>query len=150
MFGFRHTSITGEFLRDTGARNNQDLLVYTTGTEVGGIAGNFAGLGNGQMLDDTNARMNPNGNTRVRGLAEADNTRDFFLTDIPWDSFNVGRVDLQRGANAMLFGVGSPAGIVNSSTNAAAFSKMKHGRVPLRQLRFRPRVPRLQSGSPRR
>ncbi len=114
--------ITGEFLRDTGARNNQDLLVYTTGTEVGGIAGNFAGLGNGQMLDDTNARMNPNGNTRVRGLAEADNTRDFFLTDIPWDSFNVGRVDLQRGANAMLFGVGSPAGIVNSSTNAAAFS----------------------------
>jgi len=113
--------ITSEFLRDTGARNNQDLLVYTTGTEVGGISGNFSGLGNSGMLDDTNARMNPNGNTRVRGLAEADNTRDFFLTDIPWDSFNVGRVDLQRGANAMLFGVGSPAGIVNSSTNAAGF-----------------------------
>ncbi len=114
--------VTAEFLRDTGSRNNQDLLVYTTGTEVGGVAGNFAGLGNGQMLDDTGARMNPNQNTRVRGLDAADNTRDFFLTDISWDSFNVGRVDLQRGPNAMLFGMGSPAGIINASLNSADFA----------------------------
>lgn len=60
-------------------------------------------------------------NTRVRGLASADNLRDFFLTDIPWDSYNVGRVDLQRGANSVLFGIGSPAGIINSSVNTAAF-----------------------------
>ena len=114
--------VTADFLRDTGARNNQDLLVYTTGTEVGGVSGNFAGLGNGQFLDDTGARMNPNQNTRVRGLDAADNTRDFFLTDIPWDSYNVGRVDLQRGPNAMLFGMGSPAGIINASLNAADFA----------------------------
>ncbi len=114
--------VTAEFLRDTGSRNNQDLLVYTTGTEVGGVSGNFAGLGNGQMLDDTGARMNPNQNTRVRGLDAADNTRDFFLTDIAWDSFNVGRVDLQRGPNAMLFGMGSPAGIINASLNSADFA----------------------------
>jgi hypothetical protein len=60
--------------------------------------------------------------TRVRGLDSADNTRDYFLTDIPWDSFDVGRVDLQRGPNSILFGTGSPAGIINVSTNGAAFT----------------------------
>jgi outer membrane receptor protein involved in Fe transport len=34
----------------------------------------------------------------------------------------VGRVDLQRGPNSILFGTGSPAGIINVSTNGAAFN----------------------------
>jgi len=115
--------VTKQFLQDTGARNSEDLLVYTTSTEIGGIAGNFAGLGDNKTLDDTTQRMAPHQNTRVRGLGRADNTRDFFLTDIPWDSFNVGRVDLQRGPNAILFGMGAPAGIINHSTNAASFKR---------------------------
>ncbi len=113
--------VTAKFLQDTGARNSQDLLVYTTSTEVGGSSGNFVGAGNGAMLDTRGQRTSPQTNTRVRGLASADNTRDFFLTDIPWDSYNVGRVDLQRGPNSILFGIGSPAGIVNSSLNVASF-----------------------------
>ena len=122
--------VNSQFLQDTGARNNQDLLVYTTGTEVAGVGGSFAGLGNGKTVDDSAQRMNPSQTTRVRGLAEADNTRDFFLSDIPWDSFNVGRVDMQRGPNSILFGIGSPAGIINSSVNAASFKD--EGKVELR------------------
>ncbi len=113
--------VTAQFLQDTSATNNETLLQYTVGTEVGGQYGNFAGLGNNKTLDDTSVRLAPHTNTRVRGLARADNTRDFFLTDIPWDSFNVGRVDIQRGPNAILFGMGSPAGIINHSTNDASF-----------------------------
>jgi len=113
--------VTSEFLKDTGARNNQDLLKYTTNTEVGGIGGNFAGLGNGQLLDDSNARLSPNTNTRVRGLTFADNTRDYFLTDVAWDTFNVDRIELQRGPNSILFGLGSPAGIINGSLKRAVF-----------------------------
>ncbi|HLP24770.1 MAG TPA: hypothetical protein VK477_03770, partial [Acidobacteriota bacterium] len=60
-------------------------------------------------------------NTRVRGLDAADNTRDYFLTEIPWDGYIVDRVDLQRGPNSILFGVGSPAGIINTSINTATF-----------------------------
>ncbi|MEO7414830.1 MAG: TonB-dependent receptor plug domain-containing protein [Opitutaceae bacterium] len=112
--------ITAKFLQDTNSRSAEELLVYTTGTEVAGQGGNFLGQGDGAVLTGTN-RTSPISNTRVRGLAEADNTRDFFLSDIPWDSYNVGRVDLQRGANSILFGIGSPAGIVNSSLNTAAF-----------------------------
>jgi hypothetical protein len=112
--------VTKKFLEDTNSRGVEDLLVYTTGTEVAGQGGNFLGQGDGAVLTATN-RSSPIANTRVRGLDEADNTRDFFLSDIPWDSYNVGRVDLQRGANSILFGIGSPAGIVNSSLNTAAF-----------------------------
>lgn len=113
--------VTNQFLKDTGAVNNETLLQYTVSGEVGGQYGNFAGLGDNKTLDDTNQRMAPHQNTRVRGLAAADNTRDFFLTDIPWDSYNVGRIDIQRGPNAILFGMGSPAGIINHSVNGAAF-----------------------------
>jgi outer membrane receptor protein involved in Fe transport len=111
--------VTAQFLQDTGARNTEDLLVYTTNTEVGGTAGNFSGTGG--RSDTGEARLRPHENTRVRGLARADNSRDFFITDIPWDSYNVGRVDLQRGPNSILFGLGSPAGMVNASLNTASF-----------------------------
>ncbi|HEY9153786.1 MAG TPA: TonB-dependent receptor plug domain-containing protein, partial [Opitutaceae bacterium] len=115
--------VTSKFLQDTGARNAQDLLVYTTNTEIGGIGGNFGGLGNSNGLKENAALLHPNQNTRVRGLDAADNTRDYFLTDIPWDSYNVDRIDLQRGPNSILFGVGSPAGIVNSQTIIADLRK---------------------------
>jgi len=109
--------VTQQFLQDTGATNAADLLVYTPSTEVGGIGGNFSGAaGHSTFTESTN-----NVATRVRGLDSADNTRDYYLTDIPFDTFNVGRVDLQRGPNSILFGVGSPAGIVNASTNGASF-----------------------------
>jgi outer membrane receptor protein involved in Fe transport len=114
-------AITSKFLQDTGAKNTQDLLVYTTSTEVGGASGNFVGAGNGAQIDTRGQRTSPQTNTRVRGLSAADNTRDFFLTDIPWDSYNVGRIDVQRGPNSILFGIGSPSGIINGSVNTASF-----------------------------
>lgn len=113
--------VTAQFLQDTGSRNTEDLLVYTTNTEVGGTSGNFANTGG--RSETTEGRIRPHENTRVRGLARADNTRDFFLTDIPWDGYNTGRVDLQRGPNSILFGLGSPAGIVNASLNSASFQE---------------------------
>jgi catechol 2,3-dioxygenase-like lactoylglutathione lyase family enzyme len=109
--------INSQFLKDTGAKNTQDLLVYTTNTEVGGVRGNFSNLGGVEAP----ALLRPNTNTRVRGLDAADNTRDYFMTEIPWDSYNVDRVDMQRGPNSILFGVGSPAGIINASLNSASF-----------------------------
>jgi outer membrane receptor protein involved in Fe transport len=112
--------VTQKFLKDTNSKSSADLLVYTTGTEVAGQGGNFTGGGDGTIIND-GAYVQPVANTRVRGLAAADNLRDFFLTDIPWDSYNVGRVDLQRGPNSILFGIGSPAGIINSSLNTASF-----------------------------
>ncbi|WP_044891522.1 TonB-dependent receptor plug domain-containing protein [Opitutus terrae] len=115
------TVITSQLLKDVQATNNETLLQYTAGTEVGSIRGNFAGLGDGAVLNEADRFTRPNANTRVRGLAAADNTRDFFLSDIPWDSFNLDRVDLQRGPNSILFGLGSPAGLLNAGLKQAGF-----------------------------
>ncbi|MFA5058331.1 MAG: TonB-dependent receptor plug domain-containing protein, partial [Opitutaceae bacterium] len=113
--------VTSQFLKDTAVKNSQDLLVYTPSTEVSGIAGNYSGFGGQKTYNESSKLINPSNNNRVRGLDAADNTRDYFLTDIPWDSFNVGRIDLQRGPNSILFGVGSPAGIINASINGASY-----------------------------
>ena len=113
------TVITSQFLKDTGAVNNASLLQYAPNSEVGGVFGNFAGTGDGAQLNEPIQR--PNENTRIRGLAAADSTRDFFRTEIPWDSYNIDRVDLQRGPNSILFGQGSPAGIINAGTKSASF-----------------------------
>jgi len=110
--------VTAQFLQDTGAKNQEDLLVYTPSTEVTGLRGNFSGVAGGAIYNENTV----DSTTRVRGLDSADNTRDYFITNIPWDAFDVGRIDLQRGPNSILFGTGSPAGIINASTNTAAFS----------------------------
>jgi hypothetical protein len=121
--------ITPEFLRDIGATNNETLLQYTLGTEVGNIQGNFAGVGDSAQLNESGKFTNPNQNTRVRGLTQADNTRDFFLTDIPWEGYAVDRVDLQRGPNSILFGQGSPAGIINTGMKQATFKNSNEAEV---------------------
>jgi len=113
--------ITKDFMTDIGATGSSTLLQYTTNAEVAGTRGTYAGLGNGTSLDETGSLRNPSSANRVRGLASADATRDFFVTDIPWDGYNVDRIDIQRGANSILFGLGSPAGIVNASTHNADF-----------------------------
>ena len=113
--------IPPEYLKDIGATDNASLLQYTTNTEVGGIYGNYAGLGDSATLNESGNLANPNSNTRVRGLSAAENARDLFVTDIPWDSYNTAGIDLQRGPNSILFGQGKPGGIINARTAAVEF-----------------------------
>jgi hypothetical protein len=115
--------VTSQFLLDTGATDNTSLLQSLGGTEVGGVNGNFASPGPGSssavLTEDT---IHPSEDTRIRGLAAADNTHDFFPSDIPWDSYNIDRIDVSRGPNAILFGEGSPAGIINAGSKSAEFN----------------------------
>lgn len=113
--------VTEQFMKDVGATDNKTLLQYTAGTEVGSIQGNFTGGQIGQKADESGTFASPNQNTRVRGLTSADNTRDFFMSDIPWDGYNIERVDLSRGPNSIIYGQGSPGGIINNSTKQAKF-----------------------------
>ncbi len=116
------TVVTSQFLLDTGATDNTSLLQRLGGTEVGGVNGNFASAGSGSsatlLTEDTISRPRAPGS---RGLAAADNARDFFISDIPWDAYNVDRIDISRGPNAILFGEGSPAGIINATSKSASF-----------------------------
>lgn len=115
--------VTQEFLEDVGATGIDELLQYTTSTEVAGNLGNFTGVSEGLdgQVNSGGARGNPDGTSRVRGLAAPDRTRNFYKTDIPFDTYNTDRIDINRGANSFLFGLGSPAGLVNNGMARARF-----------------------------
>lgn len=117
--------ITEEFFEDTGATDASTMLAYTLGTETGGTQGNFAGGGfdGAGRSDQDSARRSPESNQRVRGLDAATLTRSFFLTNIAFDSYNSSRVTINRGPNSILFGVGSPGGIIDNSLNLASLGK---------------------------
>ena len=118
--------ITAKFLEDTGSTNLKDVLVYQTSMEVKGFGGNLSGatpaLG-GVTSEPTLSNSDASVGTRVRGLADATLARNFYRSIIPMDGYNTDRVEINRGANALLFGVGSPAGIINTSTSAAELKK---------------------------
>lgn len=116
--------VTSKFLEDTGSFNLRDVLVYQTNMEVTGFGGNYSGAGValGAVTSEPNLGNGPVG-TRVRGLAEATQAMNFYRSVIPMDGYNTDRVEINRGANALLFGVGSPAGIINTSTSSANLRK---------------------------
>jgi len=119
--------ITPQFLKDLGITNAQDLFIYTNNTEIAGLNGNYSGaVSRGAGISISGAAegtrlSNPAGVNRSRGLTAMDSTRNYFQSDIPWDGFNINRVDISRGPNSFLFGVGSPSGISNVSTKDATF-----------------------------
>lgn len=116
--------VTPEFLKDTGATDTEGLLVYLTGSEVGGPGGNYSSLqpANNEGTLIVQGTVSAFGApTRARGLAGFDNTRDYFLSAIPLDSYNSDGVVVNRGPNSILFGLGSPAGIINNQLKKAGF-----------------------------
>lgn len=117
------TVVTPELMNDTASSNLRDLLVYVAGAEVGGMGGNYTdfNLTNNNVVDDSSVGRT-NTSTRIRGLAEADQARNYFLTAVPFDSYNSAAVEINRGSNAVLFGLGSPAGIINNVVQKAEFT----------------------------
>ena len=113
--------VTEQFMEDVAATDGQTLLSYVANVEVGGEHGNFTGAtdqGFGRYYQ-TEERTNPQNNQRVRGLLQADLTRGYYLTDIPFDSYNTERVTVSRGPNSILFGIGSPGGVINNGLKQA-------------------------------
>jgi outer membrane receptor protein involved in Fe transport len=121
--------ITSQFLDDTASTNLRDLLLYQTSAESTGFGGNLSGAAAapGGPVGEPSL-SNSNSGTRLRGLAEATQARNYFRSIIPMDGYNTDRVEINRGANALLLGVGSPAGIINTGTTSANLSKQS-GRV---------------------
>ena len=116
--------VNAELLRDTGATDLEDVMLITPNTEVAGMGGNYSATqyaGAGNIIPEGNRDDHQGGFTRVRGLAAADLTRDYFRTDVAFDTYNTDRIAVQRGANSALFGLGSPGGVVNATPIRANF-----------------------------
>ncbi|MBK1875987.1 TonB-dependent receptor [Pelagicoccus mobilis] len=107
--------VTSEFLEDTGSTDLEAVMPYLTSSEIGGLDGNFSGTEvNGSRPDQDESRANPQSTARVRGLFRPNYTRSYFSTNIPIDSYNTGSITINRGANSLLFGLGSASGVINN------------------------------------
>lgn len=106
---------TKDFMDDLAATNLEETLEYANNRETD--SGDTAdGTGTDQISDHVSYTF------RIRGLA-ASRALDYFDYNYPIDTYDVSRLDEARGPNAILFGFGSPGGIVNVTTNKAAVNR---------------------------
>lgn len=104
--------------------NTEGSLTYTQPTQSmrndGVLDVNAGGTQGNNMTPYTNAQAN-----RVRGLGAPSSAINYYpsIGAVPFDSYNTQSVEISRGPNSMLFGLGSPAGIVNQSTAQAMLNR---------------------------
>ncbi|MBI4624394.1 MAG: TonB-dependent receptor plug domain-containing protein [Verrucomicrobia bacterium] len=98
---------TREFLDDIGAINVNQALEYSLngGTDATDMTGN-AIVSNDLLL-------------QFRGFTGASLGRNYFGWSLSSDSYNIERLDFARGPNSILFGIGGPGGILNTTTKRA-------------------------------
>jgi hypothetical protein len=118
------TVISKQQMQDTSSVNINDMFLYEASTEG---TENFTSVGassKGAGFSD-NIQASPQTSNRVRGLGSVDITRDYFITNpvIQTDTYNVDDVELSRGPNSTLFGIGSASGILNESIEKAVLDK---------------------------
>ena len=120
--------ITMEQMEDTASVDINDVFRYEANTEGADTYTEGVNANRNDGLLDTNAGgmqgLQPHGHAtanRIRGIGRPGTTINYYqaLSIIPFDSYNTGRVEISRGPNSLLFGLGNPAGIVNQSTAQA-------------------------------
>lgn len=104
---------TKEFLDDTGITDLAKLLEYSVNSE---IETNESKPEPGQNPYINGERLVPS--ILIRGLL-ASQGMDYFTSITPTDPYRVGRYEDSRGPNSILFGIGSPGGLLNQSSKTA-------------------------------
>ncbi|MEO6001689.1 MAG: hypothetical protein ABIZ04_17180 [Opitutus sp.] len=100
-------TLTKDFMDDLAVTNLAQSLMYTANVENSNdFVSGATGLG---------AFAKPASGGRVRGLSPGTLSRNFFPVQNPTDNFNLERVTIASGPNAILFGLGSPAGILDAT-----------------------------------
>ena len=106
------TIFTEQMLDDLGANSINDILAFAPNTDafVNSLT-DTSGNGN-NFINNATQYVTRGGSTTVVG-------QDFFSNGIPTDRFNAEAFTFTRGPNAILFGLGNPAGAFVSSTKRA-------------------------------
>ena len=120
------TVVSTEQMKDFGMLDINDIFLYTVGTEGTGTFSDFAINQNGELTD--NVSLNPTTANRVRGIASANiSYGNFEMTGrMPIDPTVLSGVEISRGPNANVFGLGNPSGTVNQVPMAANTTKNKN------------------------
>lgn len=120
------TVMTKGQMSDFAMLDLNDVFLYVAGTEGSGTYTDFTLDRNGSISD--NVQINPTQANRVRGLAPANVALGNIETmgRVPVDPIIVDAIEVSRGANANVFGLGNPSGTVNQ---VAASANVNRNRV---------------------
>ncbi len=107
------TVVTKEQMADFAMLDINDIFQYTAGTEGTGTYTDVQVNRNGDLTD--NVQNNPNQANRIRGLSNANVSFNNFEMSgrMPIDPSITNGVEISRGPNANVFGLGQPGGTVN-------------------------------------
>ena len=112
--------VTKQQLMDTASVDINDVFKYEANTEGTHQWTSFTN-DRGTISDDI--QSNPTLATRMRGLTAANTAVDGFITSIPFDTYNVDSIEISRGPNSSIFGLGNTGGGVNVITARANLSQ---------------------------
>lgn len=106
------TVVTKEQLLDTAAVDINDVFLYEANTE--GLHQYTEFTQDRDFFNDTTT-LNPQSSNRVRGLTAANTARGNYATSslLPIDTYNVESIEISRGPNTNIFGLGDASGTVN-------------------------------------
>ena len=107
------TVITKAQMADFALLDLNDIFLYEAGTEGTGNFTDYAFDRNGAPVDNT--QLNPGSANRIRGVGPANTAFGNFETSgrMPIDPIDIDSVEISRGPNANVFGLGNAAGTVN-------------------------------------
>src|SRR5215213_10302023 len=114
------TVVTKQQMQDFALLDINDIFNYEAGTEGTGNYTSITFVRDGNNIDD-NVEKNPQGANRIRGVGAANITFGNFAGSgrVPIDPINIDAVEISRGPNANIFGIGNASGSVNSVPAAA-------------------------------
>jgi hypothetical protein len=117
------TVMTKEQMSDFGMIDINDVFLYTASTEGTGNYTDFEVNRNGDVQE--NVSLNPTGANRVRGIAAANVSLGNFETmnRVPVDPLSIEALELTRGPNATISGLGNPSGTLNMVPASANVSR---------------------------
>ncbi len=125
--------ITKQQMDDTASVDVNDMFRYEIGTEGALTYTPSASVSRGDGVADANAGSSTQQGqfstiataNRLRGLGAPSFAINYYpaIAQVPIDSYNIESVEISRGPNSLLFGMGSPAGIVNQSLASANLRK---------------------------
>jgi outer membrane receptor protein involved in Fe transport len=113
------TVVTKQQLEDTASVDINDVFKYEANTE--GIynytAINTASPTSDQIQGGSATSGGPQLATRVRGISAPNITQDYFThtARIPVDTYNIESIEISRGPNSTVAGLGSPSGTLNTN-----------------------------------
>ncbi len=102
---------TPELLQDLGATSLEEAMAYANNLQTD--------EGDTDRLINGDSQVSPRAayQFRSRGFLGT-RARNYFETELPLELYMADRLDESRGPNSILFGIGSPGGIVNITTKS--------------------------------